>query len=201
MRIEPSVAFDQMIAHCERLQVPLSYKQEVLRVIGYLKQQSLADLDRRAPSRSLQEAWQSLERKTKGTGLFETFRKNVPVWSSVLDFVELSDPQFQPVLGQPKGPAPNKKAYENWEAEQILRDILHRALLLVPPGQDKLVLKLILHYLIIEAQQARGKRNQSFIKEVWLIAWPLLDKYKLLEAFRSYEQPRRRMEFFIKGSF
>lgn len=202
-----SQAFDRMIARCEKLAVPRSFKENLIHRLNYFKTQSLCDQDRKHDDRLIRERWAEFEKETRGCGLFEEARLDHSLWPEVISFVGVTDPKYVPEKKwepPPRNLEPPRSPFEKWTPTDFFRHLKTKiASSSSIPKNERHFLKIAVSYLFVETMVPRSNSNRdpATVKETWKLAWPLLDKYKLLDEYRKDHQLKSRVEFFLKDGF
>lgn len=205
--MHPSQAFDRMIARCEKLAVPRSFKESLIHRLNYFKTQSLCDRDRKHDDRLIRERWAKMENETRGCGLFEEGRLDHSIWPEIISFIGVSDPKYVPEKKwepQQRKVEPQKSRFEKWTAEDFFRHLKEKIVSSQAiPKSERQFLKVAVCYLFVETLIPRSNRSRdpATIRETWKVAWPLLNKYGLLDEYRKDTQLKSRVEFFLKDGF
>lgn len=202
--MHPSKAFELLAARCEKLNVPRTFKDELVHRLNYFKIQSLCDHDRREDDRKIREHWAEFEGSCRGCGLFEDGRKDHALWPVVLGFLGIQDSKYVPEKKlEPPSPRPERpyNPFDKWDAVDFFRHLRVKTTNAQIPEAEKRLVKLGLNYLFAESQRHRGQRDNHAVKETWKIIWPALNKHGLLEEYRKDSCLKSRVEFFLKNGF
>lgn len=205
--MHPSEAFELLAARCEKLNVPRTFKDELVHRLNYFKTQSLCDRDRKHDDKLIRERWAQFENETRGCGLFEQARLDHTLWPEIISFIGISDPKYVPV--KKWEPPPRKfeaprSPFEKWTAEDFFRHLKVKVSgSQAIPKSERQFLKIAVSYLFVETMIPRSNRNRdtAMIKETWKLAWPLLNKFGFLDEYRKDTQLKSRVEFFLKDGF
>lgn len=205
--MHPSQAFDRMIARCEKLAVPRTFKENLIHRLIYFKTQSLCDRDRKDEERLIKERWVEFESETRGCGLFEESRLDHTLWPEIISFIGVSDTKYVPEKKwepPPRKFEPPRSPFEKWTPTDFFRHLKEKISGTQSISKnERQFLKITVSYLFVETMIPRSNRSRdpAMIKEAWKFAWPLLNKHGLLDEYRRDTQLKSRVEFFLKDGF
>lgn len=199
--MEVSERFGKLAEHIATLDLPRSFKEEVLSYLRYFKQQSQLSIEHRDHPRDLKARWVNLITHTHGLKLFQAFQEDEHFWRVIKCFVHAEDPT---TLLQPKKEKPHKAPedpFERFTVEEIFNHLsqLLEARAPVTPEEYK-ALKLGLWYLASEASKGMPNRNMARVKRVWDEIEPILNKAGFLKEIKS-GAASDRINFFLHRSW
>lgn len=198
--MEPSKAFEEMSRRCGRLQANDILKSRIRGGVNYFLAQSLCHEDRRDALFVMKAKWQELESISKGTGFFESCRKDHSIWPTILIFLNLSDPKYKPATRNlPNFNIPSKPDDPNdWDVERFTRELKICSLPDNASSAEKEMWAVITCFLVMTAKLPRKDRDMAVIKLAWKIAWRLGQKFGILEEFRQYSRLKQRWISFLQ---
>lgn len=199
--MEVSERFGILAEHIRSLDLPRSFKDEILSYLKYFKEQSLLSLELRDHPRDLKARWVNLITLTHGLKLFQKFQEDEHFWRVVKCFAHAEDPTS---LLQPKKEITQKTPhdpFEKFSVEEIFNH-LSRQLEARPPvtPEEYKALRLGLWFLASEASKGMPNRNMTRVKRVWDEIEPILTKAGFLKELKS-GAATDRINFFLHRSW
>jgi hypothetical protein len=187
--------FERMLHFIAANVRPKSLMDSLHRDLSYLANQARKNPDRSEPEENVRR-WENFMREFQATGMMPQLKRQVENWAAIETFVS------------PKPKTMNVKILKlpvrkplDWDAEHFLLKLFHAAE--SHPHflrHEKTVVLLALKYLRLEAEKKRERRDQEWIRAAWRAAHPILERNKLLAAYRSEPIITNRLKAFIAGN-
>ncbi|GEM_PF-3371278 len=199
--MEVSERFGKLADHIESLDLPRSFKEEVLSYLRYFKQQSQLTVEQRDHPRDLKARWVNLITHTHGLKLFQKFQDDEHFWRIIKCFVHAEDPTTLLQPKKEKVPRAQVDPFEKYSVEEIFNHLSQLLESRPPVTQEEFkALKLGLWFLASEASKGMPNRNMARVKRVWEEIEPILSKAGFLRELKS-GAASDRINFFLHRSW
>lgn len=185
--------FQKMISYCDELVLAPYMRERLKSQLNYFRIQALCDFDRRENEKIIAMNWEVFRRVHRAQLIIDHFRGHPDFWRPIADFIGDRSNALTPTPVAPKD--------KPLQPDEFFLSLCTEAKTKLPPGAQKDLVCLGLRYLADACRLKRHERDASYIKEVWRLIWPNLERAGLLKQFRENAVVRSRVQNFIANGF
>jgi hypothetical protein len=187
--------FNKMISYCDELVLAPYMRERLKGQLHYFKIQALCDVDRRENAKVIAMNWEMFRRVHRAQLIIDKFRADRAFWQPIAEFVGDRALGFDA--------ATKTATKESVQPDQFFINLYRDARSKIPDkdGLHKSVVCLGLRYLADACRLKKHERDPQYIKHVWKLIWPSLERAQLLTNFRQDDVVRARVQNFIANGF